>query len=82
MENLEFSLEEVFNEVRTRMQTQGAMTQEEYNDFIDEVLEEKREEGLIDDDYNFKQAQEMLQARWEEVAENETSVDDSAEEGL
>ncbi|MBI3956642.1 MAG: hypothetical protein HY340_01495 [Candidatus Kerfeldbacteria bacterium] len=80
MENLDFSLEEVFNEVRSRMQTQGALTREEYLDLVDEVLEEKREEGLIDDDYNFKEAREALETRWEEIEDGE--VEEVKEEGL
>ena len=73
MENLEFSLEEVFNEVRSRMQSEGALTEEEYLDLVEEVLEEKREEGLVDDDFNFKEAKEALASRWDEVAEAESA---------
>lgn len=76
MENLEFSLEEVFNEVRSRMQSEGALTEEAYMDLIEEVLEEKREEGLIDDDFNFKEAKEALAARWGEVEVGEIAEGD------
>lgn len=76
MENLEFNLEEAFNEVRSRMQTEGAMTQEEYLDLVDEVLEEKREEGLLDDDFNFKEAHEALEARWSEIEEGGFTEDE------
>lgn len=69
MENLEFNLEEILSEIRSRMETQGAMTREAYLDLAEEVLEEKRADGLLDDDEDFKQAQEALEARWEDIAE-------------
>lgn len=69
MENLEFDLEEAFQEILARRQTQGALSKDEFLDLIEEVLEEKREEGLLDDDFQYKQAQETLATRWEEVAE-------------
>ena len=40
---------------------------------MEEVLEEKREEGLVDDDFNFKEAKEALASRWDEVAEAESA---------
>lgn len=80
MENIVFDMEEVFQEVRNRMQTQGAYTREEYIDLVDEVLEEKREEGLVDDDENFKQAHEALENRWSEVAEAELSTKTDTDE--
>jgi len=77
MENLEFNLEEIFNEIRARMQSEGALTKEAYLDFIDEVLEEKREEGLVDDDFNEKEAHEALEARWNEIASEGVEEDSS-----
>lgn len=53
------------------MQTQGALSREAYIGFVDEVLEEKLEEGLLDDDEDFKQAHEALESRWSEVEESE-----------
>ena len=78
MENLEFDLDETFQEIRSRGQSQGALTKEEYLDLVEEVLEEKREEGLLDEDFNYKQAQEALEARWPELADSETEepIDD------
>ncbi len=69
MENLEFDLEEAFQEILARRQTQGSLSKDEFIDLVEEVLEEKREEGLLDDDFQYKQAQETLASRWEEVAE-------------
>lgn len=69
MEMFGFSLTEVFNEVLSRRQTQGAFGKEAYMELVDEVLEEKRELGEIDDDFDLHQAREDLLARWPEVAE-------------
>jgi hypothetical protein len=71
MQNIEFNLDEVFNEIRTRMQTQGSFTKEAYLDTIDEILEEKREEGLLDDDFDMKSAHEELESRWGEIEKSE-----------
>ncbi|MFH1171194.1 MAG: hypothetical protein V1778_01470 [bacterium] len=80
MENLEFNLEEAFNEIRSRMKAEGAASREEYVDLIDEVLEEKREEGLLDDDFNFKEAHEALEARWNEIEDEATDGGGEAED--
>lgn len=72
MQNLLLDLSEVFNEVMSRQQTEGALSKEEYMDLVDEVLEEKRGEGLIDDDFEFQEAREALHARWPEAAEAES----------
>lgn len=84
MENLDFVLNEVFNTVLERRQLQGSFTQEEYVDLVEEVLEEKRELGEIDDDDDLNQAKEALEARWPEVSElgSSTSAGEEAEEGL
>lgn len=72
MENFNITLGAIFNTVIERRQSQGAFSREEYADLVDEVLEEKREVGEIDDDFDFKQAKEALLARWKEIHDNET----------
>lgn len=72
MENLTFDLSEVFKEVMSRQQTEGALSKEQFLDLVDEVLEEKREEGLLDDDYEIQAARAELESRWEEAAEAES----------
>lgn len=78
MDNINFSLTEVFQEILDRRQTQGSMSQDEFTELVDEVLEEKREAGEIEDDFDFQQAREALIARWEEVAE----ADDKEARGI
>ncbi len=61
VENLNFTLDEVFNEIISRMETQGAFGKEARESLIDEVLQEKQNDGILTDDYDFKQAHEKLE---------------------
>lgn len=64
MENVEFSLPEVFREIINRMQSEGAYDRDAYNNFIDEVLEEKIANAELDPDANTKNYVESLQVMW------------------
>lgn len=76
MENLDITLNAIFNTILERRQSQGAFSHEEYADLVDEVLEEKREVGEIDDDYDFEQAKEALLAKWREIDASDSSESD------
>lgn len=67
MENLIFDLNQVFNEVLTRLEDQGSFSQEAYYDMVEEVLEEKREVGELDDDANIEELEDKLRHRWSEA---------------
>ncbi len=64
MENVEFDLQEVFREIINRMGNEGAYDRDAYNNFIDEVLEEKIANGELDLDANIKSYSESLQLMW------------------
>lgn len=64
MENIEFNLQEVFREIVNRMETESAFDHDAYNNFIDEVLEEKIANGELDPDANVKSYAESLQLMW------------------
>lgn len=74
MHNLNFSLNTVFNEVLARRQNEGALSKDAYMELVDEILEEHRTDGELSDDFEFKQAREALEARWEEVAESDAAL--------
>lgn len=74
MENLSFDLNDVFHAILARRQSEGAMTRDQYLELVDEMLEEKRGQGLIDDDEDLKLAQEALEARWEEIAQSDAEL--------
>lgn len=78
MDNIDVTISEIFNIILERRQSQGAFTHDEYLDLIDEVLEEKREVGEIDDDFDVEQAKEDLASRWDEISANDAAEIDSA----
>jgi len=63
------SLEEIYEEVRDRAKSEGAFSREEWNDIVDEILEEKRETSELHDDDDWAQIKEALQGRYEEMEE-------------
>lgn len=67
MENLTFDLQHVFQEILTRMETQGIFSQEAYFDLVEEVLEERREMGELSDDDDIEEYEDQLRHRWEEA---------------
>ncbi len=67
MENLTFDLNNVYREILTRMEEQGSFTQQAYFDLVEEVLEEKREIGELDDDANIEEYEDKLRHRWDEA---------------
>ena len=70
MENIEMDLEEIYEEVRARATAEGAFSREEWNDIVDEVLENRRAAGGLHDDDDWAQIREALQARYEEAEED------------
>ncbi len=64
MENLEFSLNDVFRAVVDRMQTEGAYDHDAYVNYIDDVLEEKIGNAELDPDANVKEYAEALETMW------------------
>lgn len=67
MENLTFDLNSVFHEILNRMQEQAAFDQQAYFDLVEEVLEEKREMGELDDDADIEKYEDVLRHRWPEA---------------
>jgi hypothetical protein len=60
MENLEFTIEQVYQEVVDRMESEGAFSPEARLELINEVLDEKRQDGVWPDDFDVKSIQEQL----------------------
>ena len=69
MENLTFEINGVYNEVISRMEEEGAFDREAYYDLVKEVLEEKREAGVLTDDDDIEEMEDVLKKRWPEVEE-------------
>ncbi len=79
MENIEININAIFREILNRRQSDGALSYDEYVDLVDEVLEEKREHGEINDDFEFQQAHEDLLARWNTVEAGTASDEDASD---
>lgn len=76
MENIEFNINAIFREILHRRQSDSALSYDEYVDLVDEVLEEKREHGEINDDFDLQQTREDLLARWNTVEAGTASDED------
>ncbi len=63
-------LEEIYEAVRDRAEAEGAFSREEWNDIVDEILEDRRTDSIIHDDDDWAQIREALQARYEEMEED------------
>lgn len=70
MENITFDLNRVFKEIIARLEAQGSFSQEAFYDMVEEVLEEKREVGELDDDANIEELEDKLRHRWPEAKES------------
>ena len=70
MDNLTFSIEDLYSEISERARSEGIATREEWHDLVDEVLEEKRGTMSIDDDDDWQYMVETLQARYDELAQD------------
>ncbi len=66
MENIDLNIETLYGEVKERAEAEGAASREEWNDLVQEVLDEKREFGEIHDDEDVSELREVLQARYED----------------
>lgn len=61
---------EVLEETRERMQTQGLFKKEEYFELVEEVVEEKRDEGEIPNGFDFEALKAVLQDKWKDIKED------------
>ena len=66
MENLAVNLEELFNEIKDRAMEEGALGRGEWDDMVDEVLEDKRQFSELHDDESWGEIRESLQARYDD----------------
>lgn len=79
-ESLHLNLEAVFQEVLRRRKEQAAFDREAYDQFVEDVIDEKLDLGELDDDNNIQEWKEQLQNRWIEVEQMDAEEQDAAEE--
>lgn len=70
MDNIVFDLNGVFNEIITRMEDEGVGDREAFYDLVEEVLEEKREAGVLTDDDDIEEMEDVLKKRWPDAEES------------
>ena len=59
-------INELFEEIKKRRETQHLYTEEDYYDLIEEVLSDKEDLGELPEDFDEKQVKEDLKLRWRE----------------
>lgn len=64
---LAFNPESAFRSIVSRMINEGVFVRESYDDLVEEVIEEMRENGEIDEDDDTQNYIEELRARWPEA---------------
>lgn len=69
VEFLSENINEIFDELVEQGREQGVTDQEAYSMLIENVIEEARGAGEIDDDGATETMEEMLRGRWEEFQE-------------
>lgn len=67
MDNVTFDLNGVFNEIVSRLTDEGTADREAYYDLVEEALEEKREVGVLTDDDDIEEMEDVLKKRWPEA---------------
>ena len=63
----EFSIEDLFSELKETALREGVKTLEQYKDLIDELVEQKRIYGFFSDDEDINQIKKDLELRWPEI---------------
>lgn len=66
MDNLAFTVDDLYEEVKAKAREEGALTREDWHEMVDEVLDDKFEFQEIDDDEDIAQLREALQARYDD----------------
>ncbi|MFA5030241.1 MAG: hypothetical protein WC495_01475 [Patescibacteria group bacterium] len=78
-DDIHINLESIFQEVLSRRQEEGAFDQESYDQFVEDILQEKLDMGTISDDDDIEEWTEQLQSRWNEVEELDAEKEDGGE---
>ena len=70
MEDVEMDIEEMYFQLRSMAEDEGAYTQEEWNSLVDSMLEERKEKGGLDEDDDTEGLRQILEARFEQFEES------------
>lgn len=68
-EMLSHNMDTFFDEICTRGREQGITTQTQFDDLVEEVIEEHRSIGEIHDDEETEDMEEQLRGKWAQYQE-------------
>lgn len=63
----EYSFKELLNEIKRRAKESTLQSDYEYTDLVEEVIEEKKNEGFFSEDEDLEQLKDDLEIMWPEV---------------
>jgi hypothetical protein len=66
VENLLYTEEGLFREIANRAKADGVSSREEWDDVAEEVIEERRRVGELDDDEDLENLEDTLKQRYAE----------------
>ena len=64
---MNITIDELFGVILKRRHTQGLLSQENYFELVDQVVDEYHGEGLLTDDDDIESIRTKLKMKWEEV---------------
>lgn len=75
-DDIHTTVESIFQEVLARRRQEGAFGEEAYDQFVDDILQEKMDKGELSDDDDVQEWKEQLQNRWPEVEQMDAEKED------
>ncbi|HEX8974019.1 MAG TPA: hypothetical protein VF817_00855 [Patescibacteria group bacterium] len=63
----EYSIEQLFDELKKQVRTENVRDFEAYRDLVDNLIEEKKSYGFFADEEDLVQLKRDLEARWLEI---------------
>jgi hypothetical protein len=63
----EYSLERLFIELQKQARNENVQSYDEYVDFVDNLVEEKKSYGFLADEEDLEQIKHNLELRWPEI---------------
>ena len=66
MEFINFDVDDLYKEIKERALAEGAFTEEEWTDIVDDAIAEKEEFGEVHDDEEISAVKEVLKKRFAE----------------
>lgn len=65
----EYSVQDLFNELKELVKQEGILTFEGYAEAVDEIVEEKSKYGFFSENEDLMQIKSALEKRWSEIGQ-------------